>query len=152
MVRPAFVCNDMQLSNISDVFNGITVYGDGFDEVMFYGRGAGKLPTASAVVGDIIDCARLSGTSVSQTWEDSDNADFIEDYKNDSVAFYVRMTDADKVQIAGIFGDVEYLSREGQPADEAAFVTKEMPEKDFDANLEKLSGKVLGKIRILNIR
>ena len=62
------------------------------------------------------------------------------------------MTDADKVQIAGIFGDVEYLSREGQPADEAAFVTKEMPEKDFDANLEKLSGKVLGKIRILNIR
>lgn len=152
MVRPAFVCNDMQLSNISDVFNGITVYGDGFDEVMFYGRGAGKLPTASAVVGDIIDCARLSGTSVSQTWEDSDNADFIEDYKNDSVAFYVRMTDADKVQIAGIFGDVEYLSREGQPADELAFVTKEMPEKDFDANLEKLSGKVLGKIRILNIR
>ena len=152
MVRPAFVCNDMQLSNNSDVFNGITVYGDGFDEVMFYGRGAGKLPTASAVVGDIIDCARLSGTSVSQTWEDSDNADFIEDYKNDSVAFYVRMTDADKVQIAGIFGDVEYLSREGQPADEAAFVTKEMPEKDFDANLEKLSGKVLGKIRILNIR
>lgn len=152
MVRPAFVCNDMQLSNISDVFNGITVYGDGFDEVMFYGRGAGKLPTASAVVGDIIDCARLSGTSVSQTWEDSDNADFIEDYKNDSVAFYVRMTDADKVQIAGIFGDVEYLSREGQPADEAAFVTKEMPEKDFDAKLEKLSGKVLGKIRILNIR
>ena len=152
MVRPAFVCNDMQLSNISDVFNGITVYGDGFDEVMFYGRGAGKLPTASAVVGDIIDCARLSGTSVSQTWEDSNNADFIEDYKNDSVAFYVRMTDADKVQIAGIFGDVEYLSREGQPADELAFVTKEMPEKDFDANLEKLSGKVLGKIRILNIR
>lgn len=152
MVRPAFVCNDMQLSNISDVFNGITVYGDGFDEVMFYGRGAGKLPTASAVVGDIIDCARLSGTSVSQTWEDSDNADFIEDYKNDSVAFYVRMTDADKVQIASIFGDVEYLSREGQPADEAAFVTKEMPEKDFDAKLEKLSGKVLGKIRILNIR
>jgi len=152
MVRPAFVCNDMQLSNISDVFNGITVYGDGFDEVMFYGRGAGKLPTASAVVGDIIDCARLSGTSISQTWEDSDNADFIEDYKNDSVAFYVRMTDADKVQIAGIFGDVEYLEREGQPADELAFVTKEMPEKDFDANLEKLSGKVLGKIRILNIR
>ena len=152
MVAPRFVCSGNQLSHIDDVFNGIMVYGDGFDEVMFYGRGAGKLPTASAVVGDIIDCARLSGTSVSQTWEDSDNADFIEDYKNDSVAFYVRMTDADKVQIAGIFGDVEYLSREGQPADEAAFVTKEMPEKDFDANLEKLSGKVLGKIRILNIR
>ena len=152
MVRPAFVCNDMQLSNISDVFNGITVYGDGFDEVMFYGRGAGKLPTASAVVGDIIDCARLSGTSISQTWEDSDNAGFIEDYKNDSTAFYVRMTGTDKDRIAGIFGDVEYLARKDQPADELAFVTKEMPEKDFDASLEKLSGKVLGKIRILNIR
>ncbi len=152
MVRPAFVCNDMQLSNISDVFNGITVYGDGFDEVMFYGRGAGKLPTASAVLGDVIDCARLSGTSVSQTWEDSDNADFIEDYKNDTVAMYVRTSGADKAQIEKLFGNVEYLAKDNAPAGEIAFITPELVEKDFDEKLSALNGEVLGKIRVLNLR
>lgn len=152
MVRPAFVCNDMQLSNISDVFNGITVYGDGFDEVMFYGRGAGKLPTASAVLGDVIDCARLSGTSVSQTWEDSDNADFIEDYKNDTVAMYVRTSGADKAQIEKLFGDVEYLVKDNAPAGEIAFITPELVEKDIDEKLSALNGEILGKIRVLNLR
>lgn len=152
MVRPAFVCNDMQLSNISDVFNGITVYGDGFDEVMFYGRGAGKLPTASAVLGDVIDCARLSGTSVSQTWEDSDNADFIEDYKNDTVAMYVRTSGADKAQIEKLFGNVEYLAKDNAPAGEIAFITPELVEKDIDEKLSALNGEILGKIRVLNLR
>ncbi len=152
MVRPAFVCNDMQLSNISDVFNGITVYGDGFDEVMFYGRGAGKLPTASAVLGDVIDCARLSGTSVSQTWEDSENADFIEDYKNDTVAMYVRTSGADKAQIEKLFGNVEYLVKDNAPEGEIAFITPELVEKDFDEKLSALNGEVLGKIRVLNLR
>lgn len=152
MVRPAFVCNDMQLSNISDVFNGITVYGDGFDEVMFYGRGAGKLPTASAVLGDVIDCARLSGTSVSQTWEDSDNADFIEDYKNDTVAMYVRTSGADKAQIEKLFGDVEYLVKDNAPEGEIAFITPELVEKDIDEKLSALNGEILGKIRVLNLR
>lgn len=152
MVRPAFVCNDMQLSNISDVFNGITVYGDGFDEVMFYGRGAGKLPTASAVLGDVIDCARLSGTSVSQTWEDSDNADFIEDYKNDAVAMYVRTSGADKAQIEKLFGNVEYLAKDNAPAGEIAFITPELVEKDIDEKLSALNGEILGKIRVLNLR
>lgn len=152
MVRPAFVCNDMQLSNISDVFNGITVYGDGFDEVMFYGRGAGKLPTASAVLGDVIDCARLSGTSVSQTWEDSENADFIEDYKNDTVAVYVRTSGADKAQIEKLFGDVEYLVKDNAPEGEIAFITPELVEKDIDEKLSALNGEILGKIRVLNLR
>lgn len=152
MVRPAFVCNDMQLSNISDVFNGITVYGDGFDEVMFYGRGAGKLPTASAVLGDVIDCARLSGTSVSQTWEDSDNADFIEDYKNDTVAMYVRTSGADKAQIEKLFGNVEYLVKDNAPEGEIAFITPELVEKDIDEKLSALNGEILGKIRVLNLR
>lgn len=152
MVRPAFVCNDMQLSNISDVFNGITVYGDGFDEVMFYGRGAGKLPTASAVLGDVIDCARLSGTSVSQTWEDSENADFIEDYKNDTVAMYVRTSGADKAQIEKMFGNVEYLAKDNAPAGEIAFITPELAEKDIDEKLSAMNGEILGKIRILNLR
>ena len=57
-VYPAFVPNDSQLSLVDDVFNAIMINGDATGEVMFYGRGAGKLPTASAVVADVIDCVK----------------------------------------------------------------------------------------------
>ncbi len=151
MVRPAFVCGGNQLSHISDVFNGIMVYGDAVDEVMFYGRGAGKLPTASAIVADIIDAAKMTGTSLSQTWEDSADNSFIADYKEDIVPMYVRVKGSDKGKISAAFGDVEYLSREDQPADELAFIVTAMPEKDFDSKLPAIGGEVLGKIRVLEL-
>ena len=148
MVAPRFVCGGCQLSNIDDVFNGIMVWGDGFDEVMFYGRGAGKLPTASAVVGDIIDCAKHSKTILSQMWEDSTDTDFIADYKDDSVSVYIRVQDSDKAQIEALFGECEYISREGQPGNELAFITPVMTEKAVDEKLSALSGNVLGRIRL----
>lgn len=151
IVRPAFVCSANQLSHVSDVFNGIMVYGDAIDQVMFYGRGAGKLPTASAIVADIIDAAKMNGTSVSQRWEDSSDNSFIADYKDDVVSFYVRADGASKESVAKAFGDVEYLSRENQPESELAFVAPEMAERDFDAKLKLLDGKVLGAVRILNL-
>lgn len=151
MVRPAFVCYGNQLSHISDVFNGITVCGDAVDEVMFYGRGAGKLPTASAIVADIADAAKMRGTSVSQTWEDSADSSFIADYKDDTVSVYVRVRGTDKGKISAAFGEVEYLSRKGQPADEIAFVTFPMRERDFDVKLENIGGEVLGRIRVLEL-
>lgn len=151
MVRPAFVCGGNQLSHISDVFNGIMVYGDAVDEVMFYGRGAGKLPTASAIVADIVDAAKMTGTSISQTWEDSADNSFIADYKEDVVPMYVRVKGSDKEKISAAFGDVEYLTREGQPADELAFIVTAMPEKDFDSKLPEIGGEVLGNIRVLEL-
>ncbi|MBP1560551.1 MAG: homoserine dehydrogenase [Oscillospiraceae bacterium] len=151
MVRPAFVCANNQLSHISDVFNGIMVYGDAVDEVMFYGRGAGKLPTASAIVADIIDAAKMEGTSVSQTWEDSADNSFIADYKDDVVSVYVRVKGVSKDKVSEVFGNVEYLSRENQPSDELAFVTEAMPERSFDEKLASLGGEVLGKIRVLEL-
>lgn len=148
MVAPRFVCGGCQLSNIDDVFNGIMVWGDGFDEVMFYGRGAGKLPTASAVVGDIIDCAKHSKTILSQMWEDSTDTSFIADYKEDAVSVYIRVQDSDKAQIEALFGECEYISREGQPENELAFITPVMAEKAVDEKLSALSGNVLGRIRL----
>ena len=59
IVSPAFVDHHSQLASVDDVFNAILVRGDAIGDVVFYGRGAGKLPTASAVVADVIDCARL---------------------------------------------------------------------------------------------
>lgn len=151
MVRPAFVCYGNQLSHISDVFNGVMVYGDAVEEVMFYGRGAGKLPTASAIVGDIVDAAKMSGTSVSQVWEDSSDSSFIADYKDDIVSMYVRIKGVSGENISSVFGAVEYLSREGQPGDELAFISPAMKERDFDAKLDSLGGEILGKIRLLDM-
>ena len=151
MVAPRFVCSGNQLSHIDDVFNGIMVYGDGFDEVMFYGRGAGKLPTASAVLGDVIDCAKHHSTILSQMWEDSADNSFIADYKDDTVAMYVRVKGAGKVDITKLFGDVEFITRDAQPADELAFITPAQKEKETDKKLAFLGDKVLGRIRVLDM-
>ncbi len=59
MVCPMFVHRGSQLASVDDVFNGIMVRGDATGDVVFYGKGAGKLPTASAVVADVIDCEAL---------------------------------------------------------------------------------------------
>lgn len=76
-VMPMVVMQDSLLSHVNGVFNAIMVWGDGIDKTMFYGRGAGKLPTASAVLGDIIDAVKADGTVQAQTWESASNADFI---------------------------------------------------------------------------
>lgn len=151
IVRPAFVCGANQLSSVNDVFNGIMVYGDAIDQVMFYGRGAGKFPTASAIVADLIDAAKMKGTSISQVWEDSKDNSFIADYKEDVLPFYVRVQGVSKDRAKEVFGEVEFLTRENCPANEIAFITPEIKEKDFDEKLTQLGGKVLGKIRVLNL-
>lgn len=151
IVRPAFVCGANQLSSVNDVFNGIMVYGDAIDQVMFYGRGAGKFPTASAIVADLIDAAKMKGTSISQVWEDSKDNSFIADYKEDVLPFYVRVQGVSKDKAKEVFGEVEFLTRENCPADEIAFITPEIKEKDFDEKLTQLGGKVFGKIRVLNL-
>lgn len=151
MVAPRLVCNGSELASVDDVFNGIMVYGDGFERIMFYGRGAGKLPTASAVLGDVIDCAKHKITILSQMWEDSADNSFIADYKDDSVQLYVRVGNTDKAEIDGIFGEVQYIEREGQPEGELAFITGCERERELDDKLAGLDGKVLGKIRLLDM-
>jgi len=151
MVRPAFVCGGNLLSSVSDVFNGIMVYGDAIDQVMFYGRGAGKFPTASAIVADLIDAAKMNGTSISQVWEDSEDSGFIADYKDDILPFYVRAKGVSADKAREVFGDVEMLSRKDQPADEIAFITSPIQEREFDKKLNDLGGEILGTIRVLDV-
>lgn len=150
MVRPAFVCNGNQLSHVDDVFNAIMVYGDGFDQAMFYGRGAGKLPTASAVLGDIIDCAKLTETSKSQYWEDSADDSFIMNYLDDQVQMYVRVDGVSDADINAEFGQVEYLDRDNKPASEKAFITSKLSEREIQTKLEKFGKNVLAFIRVLD--
>ncbi len=152
MVCPAFIHGDSQLSGVNDVFNAILVRGDSTGDVVFYGKGAGKLPTASAVVADVIDAVKANGTSKSLHWDDSEQS-FIECYDNIECENYIRVSGTDKSLIEYLFGEVSYLTRKGAPADELAFTTAKISHKECEEKLAELSkkGTVLGRIRILDI-
>lgn len=102
-VMPMLVPNENAISGVSDVFNAVLVYGDGIDQAMFYGRGAGKLPTASAVLGDVIETVKENGTVLSQTWESSSDTSFIADISEFASRWYFRVPEANKPDIEGVY-------------------------------------------------
>ncbi len=154
-VFPAVIKDESQLAGVNDVFNAILVRGDATGDVVFYGKGAGKLPTASAVVSDIISAVKHPDTSRSLTWSDSEQS-FIRPFGKFTCANYIRLcadnTEKTKADIEALFGKVEYLSSKKQPAGELAFITGVMAEDDALSACEKLSGgaKLLGRIRVLD--
>lgn len=157
MVCPMFVPNESVLSSVHDVFNGVLVKGNAVDKVAFIGRGAGKLPTASAVVGDVVAAVKEKGTSISQTWKPADR-NVVTDYKQGSNKFYVRVVADDpataKQLIESCFTEVSYLTRENQPENELAFTTGMMVECEARKAAEQIAKqgvKVLAKIRILDL-
>ncbi len=147
MVTPCLVKNSSMLSGVSGVFNACLVRGDMTGDVLMYGKGAGKLATASAVVGDIIDCASNDKERKFFGWAD-ERPDFVASYLENETAFYVRAASADKTEIENIFGKAEYLQRENQPAEEIAFVTPVMKESDFVNKLSQLNINLITTIRI----
>ena len=155
IVCPRLVEKSNMLSSVDDVYNAITVRGDGVGDVLFYGRGAGKLPTASAVVGDIIDCLKHRDRRIMIDWEDCRDKDYVVPYKQINNSMYVRITadnaEALKPVISELFGKVMYLERNDRPEEELAFITPMMKEADIDAALEKLSesAEIGSKIRLL---
>lgn len=153
-VYPAFVSHKSQIGNVEDVYNAVMVRGDAIGDVVFYGRGAGKLPTASAVVADIIDCAKHLTTRKLICWEDGSN-DYVIDYKEDRIAMYVRMNvedmDQAKAAVSSIFGEVRYLYVPDRPSNELSFITPVMKERDFDGKISQVHGDVVSKIRVLDI-
>ena len=90
-VMPMLVPYESIMSGVSDVFNAVLVYGDGIDQAMFYGRGAGKLPTASAVMGDVIETVKHRDTETAQSWESSYDTSFIDSIDNLSANWYFRL-------------------------------------------------------------
>ena len=88
-VFPAFVPKSSPLAGINDVFNGIIVKGDDLGEVMFYGRGAGKLPTANAVVADVVDAIKHKNVNVHIKWDKYDEK-YQSEGKTIKYPYYVR--------------------------------------------------------------
>lgn len=95
-----------QLASVDDVFNGIMVKGDSTGDVVFYGKGAGKMPTASAVVADVIDCIKHFKARKYLYWADGDNSEYILPYGESVCAMYVRVKYADGVDIHSVVDDI----------------------------------------------
>lgn len=158
VVAPMFVPCTSQLANINDVFNGIMVRGDCTGDVVFYGKGAGKLPTASAVVADTVDCCKHLKARKRLFWVDS-KEDNIADYKLSKTKVYVRALTDDissaYTMVQDIFGATSRLERRDAPKGEFAFVTEEaLPYGEIMEGikaLERLDVEILSTIRIGNL-
>lgn len=115
MVMPMLVPYDCLISRVDDVFNAVMVCGDGIDKAMFYGRGAGMLPTASAVLGDIIEQLKTEGrgTDTAQTWTDCDNSEILADYTENECRMYFRVSkkvDAANIEVVDENGDFTFVT------------------------------------------
>lgn len=144
LVCPMLIDQYHPLAGVKDVFNAIFVHGNMVDDTMFYGQGAGRRPTASAVAADVVDCVKHMGTHIKIIWEQeklplSDFGDFRRRY-------FVRMpkeVSLDAVEKA--FGPVEPVQVEGVV--ETAFVTGIMSEKEYHAAADQFD-TILNMIRI----
>ncbi len=151
MVSPHFVSNSSMFSGVSGVFNACLVRGDATGDVLMYGQGAGSLATASAVVGDIIDCASYADERKFFGWNDK-KEDYLEDYLQCETALYVRATTDDiasaKAQVKEALGDVTYLKRDNMPENEIAFVTGKDKEAALRQALQKTNISIMTTIRV----
>ena len=140
-VAPHLVSGSNPLAGVEDVFNAIAVRGNAVGDVMFYGRGAGKLPTASAVVADVIDIAKDLKKDHRNQWGPGAK-DLVVSADGLASRWYVRV-DTTLANARQLFGEVQGLARGGAPMGEIAFLTREMTEPEVR---EKLAGLQVGTL------
>ena len=152
-VGPSLIQNHCQLASVDDVFNAILVRGDAIGDVVFYGKGAGKLPTASAVVADVIDCAKHTAKRKAFGWGPCEE-DYVIAPNLNSGALYVRAQTDDYVAafnaINKAFDAPAILHRDDEPKTEIAFITPVMREKETREVIEKLPIDVKAILRVLD--
>jgi len=133
-VAPHLVSTSSLLSNVDGVMNGIVVHGNALGNAMFYGAGAGKLPTASAVVADVIDAVKHTKARKYLDWEDAPSGYFTDSSYLPS-RWYCRV-ETSLQQIGWAFGKVNFVTYPGASGSEYAFATDEYDE----ATMLKLTG------------
>lgn len=145
-VCPMLIPSESPLSCINDVFNGIVVTDNSLGEVMFYGKGAGKLPTASAVISDVIDIVKHKNKNIVIRWEQSEDG-YLKDGSKQKYSYYLRIKNADK----NVFSSLNLVTLDGKD-NEFAIVTPKLDEKELEAFLNEDrfdSAEVLAKLRML---
>ena len=140
-VAPHLVQGENPLAGVEDVFNAIAVNGNAVGDTMFYGRGAGKLPTASAVVADVLDIAKDLKRDHGNAWGPG-SKDLVVSADILSSRWYVRC-DASMDAVRSALGEIQPLARGGAPASEVACLTSEMTQPEL---MEKLAGLQVGSL------
>ncbi len=145
-VAPMMITSEHTLYSVNGVFNAIMVKGNVLDDIMFYGSGAGKLPTASAVVSDVVDAIRHLNDNVYTEWEEEKLE--LSDFDASEKKFFVRVenTAGKEDEVKASFGDVEIVKVD-EFNDEFGFITSVMSEKEFNEKVSKVSG-VITRIRM----
>ena len=146
MVAPKMLSNEHPLAGVNGVMNAIFVKGNVLGDVMFYGAGAGKLPTASAVVSDVVEAVKYIDSNVVTIW-DTNKATLV---KAEEVAsrFFVRISgDASErlAEVTKAFGKGEVVTVDGVTG-EFAYVTEAITEKEYATAAAGLDG-IISMIR-----
>lgn len=127
MIAPMMIKSDNPLYSVNDVYNAIFVRGNLLGNVMFYGAGAGKLPTASAVVSDVVDATKHLGINIMTIW--SSKKLELADINEMEQRFFVRIPAEQKDKAAEVFGEIEEIP--SQAAGDYGFITKTMTEREY---------------------
>lgn len=144
VVTPALVKKSSMLACVNGVNNAVLVRANAVGEILMYGPGAGMLPTASAVVGDVIDCCNHYMRPKFFGWLEDASDDFICDYTENETSLFVRVgADIDKAKIAELFGDIDFVEKE-----DVAFITPMGVEKELREKLATLGTQVKAVIHV----
>lgn len=146
LVAPFLVGQENPLYSVNGVFNSIFVHGNMLGDAMFYGSGAGKLPTASAVVADVVEAAKHLHDTIPNNWS-NEQMTLMEP---DSVEgrFFVRVKDTSLDEVDKAFGKVEAVIEPDSLPEEFGFVTGLMTQGEYKERVKALGENVLGMIRV----
>lgn len=146
MVAPFLLSKEHPLAMVHGVFNAVFVTGNMLGDSMYYGRGAGKLPTASAVVSDVVDCARHQGKVIMCFWDKEEVK--LADIGEAERSFFIRAKAGAEDAVTAAFPGGRMVHLKDRKEDFGYF-TQSMKEKDFQAKYEALGGQMLGRIRLV---
>lgn len=147
-VKPMLVSHSHILSDVDGVFNAIMVTGDAVGDVMFYGKGAGKMPTASAVVADVIDCAKHLHARKYVDWTDGSTDYVIIPDEKVRLYVYIQSSDYDMLcsQFSSLFSDNTWHIKNDDKK-EIAFITNE----DYESTLmEKINSIKCDTLKVMH--
>ena len=144
-VYPVLLGKEHPLSSVRDSFNAVFVHGDAVDDAMFYGSGAGKLPTASAVVADVVDEAKHLHRNIMTNWSSRP----LKLMTMDEVEgrFFVRVKGTTVEQVETVFDNVQIVNLKNLPG-EFGFITECMKQGTYEEKVHKLNGNVITMIRV----
>lgn len=146
MVAPFLIGQNNPLYSVNDVFNGIFVHGNVLGDAMFYGSGAGKLPTASAVVADVVDEAKHLHRNIMTNWTSRPLT--LMELDDVEGRFFVRVKGTTHEAVEKAFGSVQLLVSLEEFPDEFAFITSRISQGEYKEKIKNLEGSVLAMIRV----